>query len=149
MHEGHLALIRQGARLGGPVVVSIYVNPTQFAPHEDFAAYPRQVQQDLDAALAAPGGCFFVSKRNAKSMKKWFVKGIAKIGAYAGDPANALNDKYLDGKGGAMVVFGIKGGSGRGCALRGEGLLLMQQARRFFEKSTSLLQQRLRRRAPR
>ncbi len=60
LHEGHLALIRQGARLGKPVVVSIYVNPTQFAPHEDFAAYPRQLEQDLDAAAAAGASAAFV-----------------------------------------------------------------------------------------
>ncbi len=47
LHEGHLALVRHARRLADRVVVSIYVNPTQFAPHEDFARYPRDEAGDL------------------------------------------------------------------------------------------------------
>lgn len=50
LHEGHLSLIRRARRAVGPkgrVVVSIYVNPTQFGPGEDFARYPRDLQRDL------------------------------------------------------------------------------------------------------
>jgi pantoate--beta-alanine ligase len=46
LHEGHVALARHGAERG-PVVVSIFVNPTQFGPGEDFAKYPRNLDQDL------------------------------------------------------------------------------------------------------
>ena len=45
-HEGHLNLMRLGLRQGDCLVVSIYVNPTQFAPSEDFAAYPRDFERD-------------------------------------------------------------------------------------------------------
>lgn len=50
LHEGHLSLIRAARRrvgATGKVVVSIYVNPTQFAPHEDLARYPRDLKRDL------------------------------------------------------------------------------------------------------
>jgi pantoate--beta-alanine ligase len=47
LHEGHLALIRRARRECRRVVVSIYVNPTQFGPKEDLARYPRPHRQDL------------------------------------------------------------------------------------------------------
>src|ERR1019366_8305982 len=50
LHAGHLSLVkraRQAVGKNGKVVVSIYVNPTQFAPTEDLAKYPRDLQRDL------------------------------------------------------------------------------------------------------
>jgi pantoate--beta-alanine ligase len=52
LHTGHISLLRQARLLVGPqgkVVVSIYVNPTQFGPREDFAAYPRDLRRDAHA----------------------------------------------------------------------------------------------------
>jgi pantoate--beta-alanine ligase len=49
LHAGHLALVRRAGRLGDRVVVSIFVNPAQFAPHEDLASYPRRLRQDITA----------------------------------------------------------------------------------------------------
>jgi pantoate--beta-alanine ligase len=53
LHEGHLSLIRAARARCGFVVVTIFVNPTQFGPAEDFAAYPRPLEADLAACRAA------------------------------------------------------------------------------------------------
>lgn len=55
LHEGHLSLIRLAKRRADRVVASLFVNPAQFGPHEDFAAYPRN--EARDAALLAEAGC--------------------------------------------------------------------------------------------
>lgn len=47
LHDGHLALVHQAKRHASKVVVSIFVNPTQFAPHEDFGSYPRTWKADI------------------------------------------------------------------------------------------------------
>jgi pantoate--beta-alanine ligase len=51
-HEGHLSLMRRGRRLADRVVVSIFVNPTQFAAGEDLSRYPRDLPRDLRLARA-------------------------------------------------------------------------------------------------
>ncbi len=48
LHHGHLALVSRAKQLADRVVVSIFVNPTQFGPNEDFAKYPRTVREDID-----------------------------------------------------------------------------------------------------
>lgn len=58
LHAGHASLIRSAAARCGAVAVSIFVNPTQFGPHEDFSRYPRTF--DADCALAAADGASVV-----------------------------------------------------------------------------------------
>jgi len=47
LHEGHLALMREGRRRASMLAVSLFVNPTQFGPGEDFSRYPRAFERDL------------------------------------------------------------------------------------------------------
>ena len=58
LHDGHLALVRQAKARADRVVTSIFVNPAQFAPHEDFDRYPRTLDSDLE--LLGPTGCDLV-----------------------------------------------------------------------------------------
>jgi pantoate--beta-alanine ligase len=55
LHQGHLSLVRLGRVKAERVIASLFVNPTQFAPSEDFDAYPRD--EARDAALLATAGC--------------------------------------------------------------------------------------------
>ena len=60
LHDGHRSLIRAAAKECDTVVVSIFVNPTQFAPHEDFSQYPRDIHRDTALVEGAGAGYLFV-----------------------------------------------------------------------------------------
>lgn len=59
LHEGHLSLIREAARRAGAVVMTLFVNPTQFAPHEDLGSYPRDFEGDCEKAEKAGAQAVF------------------------------------------------------------------------------------------
>ena len=66
LHAGHLSLVRTARASGHPVIATIFVNPLQFAPHEDYARYPRTLARDCE--LLAQAGCDFVFAPSAEEM---------------------------------------------------------------------------------
>lgn len=60
LHEGHCSLIREAARACDRVVVSIFVNPLQFGPGEDFVRYPRDLKGDFEKCLSAGAHLLFL-----------------------------------------------------------------------------------------
>jgi pantoate--beta-alanine ligase len=72
LHEGHASLIRAARNQCGLVVVSIFVNPTQFGPNEDYARYPRTFE--ADCALARTEGADLIF---APSVKELYPQGAA------------------------------------------------------------------------
>ena len=93
LHAGHLELVREAKRRADDVVVSIYVNPTQFGPQEDFERYPRTLDKDVEAveAICGPEGAVFTPsdestvRRSRASGSMWkasagiFAAGIDRI----------------------------------------------------------------------
>lgn len=62
LHEGHLSLVREARKMSDVVVVSVFVNPTQFGPQEDFNLYPRDVARDADLLTTENVDYLFVPK---------------------------------------------------------------------------------------
>ena len=65
LHEGHASLIRAAAGAADFVAVSIFVNPTQFGPNEDFARYPRTLEADVERCAAAGARLVFAPPASA------------------------------------------------------------------------------------
>ncbi|GAB5466865.1 MAG: pantoate--beta-alanine ligase [Candidatus Kapaibacteriales bacterium] len=64
LHSGHISLIEKSIRLADITVVSIFVNPTQFAPHEDFSLYPRPIEDDLEKCKQSGVDIVFLPERS-------------------------------------------------------------------------------------
>ncbi len=65
LHEGHLSLMREGRRRAEVLVASIFVNPTQFGPNEDFARYPRSFERDCEMMETVPVDVVFAPEPEA------------------------------------------------------------------------------------
>ena len=89
LHRGHMALVREARRRAKRVVVSIFVNPTQFAPHEDFASYPRSFATDLKALRAEK-----VEVVWAPAVEAMYPDGFATRLAPEGPAKAGLEDEY-------------------------------------------------------
>jgi pantoate--beta-alanine ligase len=62
LHEGHLSLVREARKMADIVVVSIFVNPAQFGPSEDFEKYPRDVTRDAELLASEKADYMFLPK---------------------------------------------------------------------------------------
>lgn len=90
LHAGHLALVRRARRHHRRVVVSIFVNPAQFAPNEDFSTYPRTFDADV-AALTSEGADLVWAPASAAEM---YPPGFSTRIAPAGPAVVGLEDRF-------------------------------------------------------
>jgi len=117
LHEGHLALIRRVKAASDVVVVSVFVNPTQFGPGEDFDRYPRDLARDADKCIAEgvdwlfapeaeevypPGACTFVEVADLSAR----LEGASRPGHFRGVTTVVL--KLLETVRPQTVAFGQK-----------------------------------------
>ena len=105
LHDGHRALLRAARRSAGPVVMSLFVNPSQFGPGEDFARYPRDEQADL--AIASEEGADVVFAPGAETIYPRNFAATVDPGPLAGE----LEGRYRPGhfRGVATVVTRLFG----------------------------------------
>jgi pantoate--beta-alanine ligase len=89
LHEGHLSLVREARLLGCRIVVSIFVNPTQFGPSEDFSRYPRTFGQDCE--MLDKEGAHLVF---APSVDEMYPAGFATTVRLSGPAAAGLEDRF-------------------------------------------------------
>jgi pantoate--beta-alanine ligase len=89
LHVGHISLVEEARRQARRVVMSIFVNPTQFAPDEDFSAYPRTLEADMEKFFAAGGDLIF-----APSAAEIYPKGFATRLEVGGPALVGLEDRF-------------------------------------------------------
>jgi pantoate--beta-alanine ligase len=88
LHEGHLTLVREAGQRADRVVASVFVNPTQFAAHEDLGTYPRREAQD--AELLAGAGCHLLF---APTVEEMYPDGFS-TAVSVGGPSQGLETDF-------------------------------------------------------
>jgi pantoate--beta-alanine ligase len=89
LHAGHLSLVDEAKRRAARTVLSIFVNPTQFVPGEDFKSYPRPFARDVEAFAAAGGDLVF-----APEVEKVYPPGCATTISVGGPAKAGLEDRF-------------------------------------------------------
>jgi pantoate--beta-alanine ligase len=89
LHEGHLTLVREGLRHADKVVVTIFVNPKQFAAHEDLGKYPRTEDADADMLASVKADLIY-----APSADDMYAANFATTVHMAGPAVSGLEDKF-------------------------------------------------------
>jgi pantoate--beta-alanine ligase len=95
LHDGHLRLIRMTAELADSVVVSLFVNPTQFGPSEDYGRYPRDLARDT--ALAEDAGCTVLFAPETRAMYPEGHATIVRVTGLADRMCGAARPGHFDG----------------------------------------------------
>ena len=95
LHEGHLSLVRLARRRAEKVVASVFVNPTQFAPNEDFHNYPRD--EARDAAMLADAGCDLLFAPGAATMYPPGFATTIEVAGLTSDLEGALRPTHFTG----------------------------------------------------
>jgi pantoate--beta-alanine ligase len=89
LHAGHISLVHEAKKHARRVVMSIFVNPAQFAPSEDFCSYPRSFETDAALFATAEGDLIF-----APSVEAMYGEGFATTITLAGPAAVGLEDRF-------------------------------------------------------
>ena len=117
LHEGHLSLVRRSRQMCDVTAVSIFVNPTQFAPGEDYEKYPRVLEADLEA-LASAGGADFVLAPSPAAMYPEGFDAHVHIGGVTKRLEGEFRPTHFDGV--AVVVLKLFNMSGADVAFFGQ-----------------------------
>ncbi len=96
LHDGHLSLVRLAQRRAKKVVVSIFVNPAQFAPHEDLSSYPRTWKEDV-AKLTAEGVDLIWNPAAAIMYPDGFATRLAPVGPAAAGLEDRIRPHFFGG----------------------------------------------------
>jgi pantoate--beta-alanine ligase len=117
LHDGHTALVREAKKRVDRVITTIFVNPTQFAPNEDLAKYPRTEESDLAKLRAAKADVLF-----APSVEVIYPDGFATTVSLAGPAVAGLEDRFRPTHfaGVATIVAKLFTQSGADIAMFGE-----------------------------